>query len=317
MTEISSIFRRDFLKFSLASGILIGIDKYNSKLLAQELNYTIIDTSDTSKVRSNFNLEQNINSYLVKMRHEGILLDNEKIACNVYDFQTRKKLVGINDNEAFQAASMMKPFVALAFFQKIAEEGIQYNSKLKQYMKQMIERSNNEATTKLMEFLGGPKRIERILMQNYADIFKQTQIVEYIPWKKHNNGQTYKNKASAADYSRFLYALWTNNFPFSNEIKLHMAHTSKGRIKEGTQIPKKTEVYNKTGTTAMLYGDMGIFNVVSRDGTKKAYSLVAIIQRENKISVKENKVWKLGKKQLLQGVSDLVYSDMKLRYDLV
>lgn len=321
MVKNSLISRRDFLKFSLSSGVLMGLGGFNSESKAQ-MDYTItqiqssqfnLNPNPNLNLNSNPNLEESISSYLNKMRQMGVLLEDERLACNVYDFQSRVKLVGINDVEAFQTASMMKPFIALAFFQKVAETGINYNSKLRKYMKQMIEKSNNDATNKLMEFLGGPEKIEKILIQNFYEIFKQTKIVEYIP----EGGKTYRNKASAEDYSRFLYALWNNNFPFSNEIKLHMSHTSKGRIKEGTQIPRGTDVYNKTGTTAMLYGDMGIFNLESHDGTKKAYSLVAMVEREDRISKRESKVWKIRKKQLLRGVSDIVYSDMKLRYDLV
>lgn len=314
MNETSGISRRDFLRLFLGSGVLIGCGAINS-LLAQELKYTITPVFKSAvNLKTNSNLEEIMEAYLIKMKREGILLDDERLAYNVYDFQTKEKIIGINDTEAFQAASMMKPFVALAFFQKLAETGLNYDHKLRQYMRLMIEKSNNLATNKLMAFLGGPEKIEKILRDNYSSIFKQTKIVEYIPDK----GRTYLNKASAEDYSRFLYALWTNSLPFSDEIKHHMERTSKGRLYEGTHIPRGTEVYNKTGTTAMLYGDMGIFNILNYNGTKKAYSLVAMVERKNRISEKESGLWKLRKKELLRGVSDIVYTEMKSRrYDLV
>ena len=64
-------------------------------------------------------LEGQIEHYIKSLRSKGIIRGDERTAWLVYDFTSGKKLVSINEDTTLQAASMIKPFLALAFFHQV------------------------------------------------------------------------------------------------------------------------------------------------------------------------------------------------------
>ena len=64
-------------------------------------------------------LEAAVEDYISRMRREGKIKTDERTAWSVYDFTTGEKLVSINEDEQFEAASMVKLFIAAAFFCKV------------------------------------------------------------------------------------------------------------------------------------------------------------------------------------------------------
>jgi beta-lactamase class A len=159
-------------------------------------------TKTVQKIDSD--LEQKIENLVGAKRKEGRLASDEATSWSVYDFTSNTKLVTINEDIPRQAASMIKPFIALAFFHEAQKGTYIYGPKTRVLMERMIQRSSNSSTNKLIDLLGGPSAVNQLLRGNYASIFKQTRIVERIP----PGGRTYRNLASAHDYSRFLYSLW-------------------------------------------------------------------------------------------------------------
>jgi beta-lactamase class A len=61
-------------------------------------------------------LEVAVEDYIKRLRREGKIARDERTGWAVYDFTTGEKLVTINENIQFQAASLIKPFIAAAFF---------------------------------------------------------------------------------------------------------------------------------------------------------------------------------------------------------
>ena len=55
------------------------------------------------------------------LRRTGRLAANECTAWLVYDFTSQRYLASINAGLPYQSASMIKPFIALAFFNKVRE----------------------------------------------------------------------------------------------------------------------------------------------------------------------------------------------------
>ena len=162
-----------------------------------------------------------------------------------------------------------------------------------------------------MRRVGGPATVERILKRNYPGIFKDTRIVEYIP----AGGRTYRNKASAHDYSRFLYSLWKGRFPHAGEIKRLMALPGTDRILTGVaDIPRGTEVYNKTGSTSRLCGDMGILIVEGQDGKRYPYTLIGII--EKRAAAKNYTAWIRSRGDVIRSVSQIVYKGIAQQHEL-
>jgi beta-lactamase class A len=256
-------------------------------------------------------LEQEIEDCISGLRKEGVISWDEQTSWSVYDFTSSTKLVTINENTPRQAASMMKPFVALAFFHRAREGSLIYGPKSEALMRRMIQRSDNAATNRLLDILQGPATVQRILSQNYAGIFRETKIVEKIPM----GGRTYRNEASAHDYSRFLYALWSGSLPYSRELRRLMALPNRDRLYDGVpNIPIGTLVYHKTGTTARLCGDFGILVPKDRDGKRYPYTVVAIVEKASR--TRSLSRWINSRGNLIRKVSGMVYEVLKAKHDL-
>ena len=252
-----------------------------------------------------------VERYIKRMRRKGRIARDERTAWSVYDFTTGRKLVGINEDVQFQAASLVKPFFAMAFFHQVRKGKLIYGPKSRRHMERMIQYSNNRSTNWVLRQVGGPRAMHTTLRTHYPRIFRDTYIVEYIP----ANGRTYRNKASAHDYSRFLYALWNEDIPGAREIKRLMSLPGPDRLYTGARaIPKGTEVYNKTGSTAQLCGDMGILVVKGKDGKRYPYTLVGVIEKRSR--ARNYGSWIRSRGNVIRRISNLVYSGISQQHGL-
>ncbi len=256
------------------------------------------------------NLEAAVETHIKKLRKTGRIGRDERTGWSVYDFTSGKKLVTINEELPMQAASLIKPFVAAAFFHKVKKGKLHYGPKSRRHMRRMIQHSNNPSTNWVMRQVGGPKAVQRILKRHYGGIFRHTRIVEYIP----GGGRTYRNKASARDYSRFLYAVWNDRIPYAKEIKRLMALPGSDRIYTGAEsVPVGTRVINKTGSTARLCADMGILNVKGKDGKRYPYTLIGIIEKKTKAGNYTS--WIRSRSEVIRDVSDIIYEGIAEWHD--
>jgi beta-lactamase class A len=254
--------------------------------------------------------EESIESYIDKLRRKGRISADESTGWMVYDLESDRSIVDINPDQGFQAASMIKPFVALAFFEEAKNGKFKYGPKSKKMMEAMIQRSSNSATNWVMKQAGGPANCDRVLKEKFPQIFKQTEIKEYIP----AGGRTYLNTASPSDYVRFLRALWNNELPYGKEIRRLMALPGRDRLYHGTPIPRGTLVYNKTGSTAHLCGDMGILVPRTKGGGRYPYAIVGIIERRSRAS--DYGHWMDSRSRVIREVSTLVYEQLKREHKL-
>jgi len=267
--------------------------------------------TETERLEEMRDLEAAVEDYIKRLRREGEIAEDERTGWAVYDFTTGEKLVTINENVQFQAASLVKPFIATAFFQLVEQGDLIYGSKSRRYMERMIQHSHNPSTNWVMRQVGGPKAVERILKEHYPEIFRDVDMVEYIP----ANGRTYLNKASIHDYNRFLYALWKDEIPRASEIRRLMSLPGADRIYTGAkELPKGTEVYNKTGSTAHLCGDMGILNVEGPDGKRYPYTIIGIIEKQQPASNYTS--WIRSRGDVIRNVSNIVYKGITERHTL-
>lgn len=267
--------------------------------------------STTTKPSASYaKVEQSIEQYIGKLRRKGRISRDESTGWMVYDLERDKSIVDINADKEFQAASMIKPFVALAFFHQVKNGRFKYGPKSRRKMEAMIQRSSNSATNWVMKQAGGPAKCEAILKKYYGNIFKKTEIREYIP----AGGRTYLNSAPPSDYVRFLRALWNKELPHGKELRRLMALPGRDRIYNGTPIPRGTLVYNKTGSTAHLCGDMGILVPKTRNGGRYPYVIVGIIERRSRPS--NYGQWMDSRSRVIREVSTLVYKQMKREHQL-
>jgi beta-lactamase class A len=267
--------------------------------------------TSTERTREIHNLEAAVEAYINRLRKDGKLDPDERTGWSVYDFTTGEKLVTINEDQQFQAASLVKPFIAAAFFYKVEKGELVYGRESRRQMEQMIQHSNNASTNWVTRMVGGPRAVQRILKQQYPGIFQEIHLVEYIP----AGGKTYRNKASVHDYSRFLYALWKEDIAGAREIKRLMALPGRDRIYTGVRnVPKGTRVYNKTGSTARVCGDMGILNVKGSDGKWYPYTVIGIIEKERNASNYTS--WIRSRGNIIRHVSGIVYKGIARNHNI-
>ena len=266
--------------------------------------------STAKKSREVRDLEAAVEAYIKDLRRKGRISKDERTGWSVYDFTTGEKLVTINEEVQFQAASLIKPFIAAAFFHRVKKKELIYGPRSRRHMERTIHYSNNPSTNWVMRQVGGPLAVQRILKQNYPGIFRATSIVEYSP----AGGRTYRNKASARDYSRFLYALWKGKIVGAREIKRLMSLPGPDRIYTGAEsVPAGTRVLNKTGSTARICADMGILSVQGPEGKRYPYTLIGIIEKQDK--ARDYTAWIRSRAEVIRDVSDIVYQGIARRHD--
>ena len=261
-------------------------------------------------VATNNNLEKELEEYINQLRCKGLLAKDEKTGWLVIDLSKGETIVDINVDNPYQAASMIKPFVALAYFHRFKEGKLKYTPTARSKMEAMIQRSDNAATNWVLKQVGGPRAAQKILRQHYGHLLRETSLVEYIP----SGGRTYRNKASAKDYGRFLVALWRKQLPHDQEIRRLMSLPGRDRLYSGTQIPQGTLVYNKTGTTARLCGDMGILAPKGQNGRRYPYVVVGIIEKRSKAGNYGH--WAMTRGNVIRRISSMIYQKMKTSYNL-
>ena len=244
-------------------------------------------------------LETEIVSYVENLRRRGAIKGNERTAWSIYDLTSNTSLVSINEDVPFETASLVKPFIALAFFREVSDGRLRYTAYARRRMQAMIQESDNASADYFLRKMGGPTAVQRLLMKDYGGLLSGLRLVEYIPY----NGRTYRNKASAHDYSRFLYALWNKQLPSSDELMRLMSLPKPNRLFTAA-LPPSTQVYDKTGTTSRLCGDMGI--LVVRHGTREyPYIVVGIIQKSRRAYPYMR--WMSRRGNVIRQVSDFAY----------
>ncbi|HEX4046227.1 MAG TPA: serine hydrolase [Elusimicrobiota bacterium] len=249
----------------------------------------------------NRRLEDLLDAHVKELRRRGRLSPDERTAWSVYDFTTGQTLVEINADLELQSASLVKPFLALAFMSQVGKGRLVYDDESRRQMTRMIQVSDNEAADWIMRRLGGPAAVQRLLRTEFGRLLPGVEIREYIP----RDGRTYRNKASARDYSRFLLALWRDELPGSGEIKRLMALPKRDRLRTGVPLPRDVEVYDKTGTTSRLCGDIGVLTAKGPDGRQYAYTLIGIIEKDRR--ARDYASWMRSRGNVIRYVSYLVY----------
>ena len=257
-------------------------------------------------------LDEAIDAFIKKMRREGLLARDERTAWSVYDISRDVELAGINQDEPLQTASLIKPFIALAYFDAVAAGKKEYTPQARRKMELMIRDSDNAAADWFLRELGGPAAVQKNLKAKFPGMLQGLSLVEYIP----KSGRTFRNKASVHDYTRFLHDLCAETLPSSAEIKRVMQLPKRNRLlQHAKEVPTDTALYDKTGSTSRLCGDMGILVAHGKDGRDYPYILVGVIQKGGQ--ARHYMSWIHRRGDLIREVSNMAYKAIAARYGLL
>lgn len=256
-------------------------------------------------------LQSLVNRRVQEHRSAGRVSSVERTAWLVHDLVADRTLCAIHADEPYQAASMIKPFVALAFFHLVNKGKLAYGDASRVHLERMIRDSSNPSTNWFIQQVGGPSTCQALLRKHYGAICADVEIVEYIP----SSGCTYRNRASARDHARLLTAMWRDELPYARELRRVMNLPGPDRLYFNVpDIPAGTEVYNKTGTTAMCLGDMGVLVARTKAGQRVPYIVVGVIERADRTSRYTS--WSQVRANVVRDVSGLVYRYLRDVYDL-
>lgn len=251
-------------------------------------------------------LETHIDAYIKDLRKQGYLSGSDETSFVVYDIDHDRKVASINQDQRVMAASTIKVFVMLAYFDQIEAGKIREQHEDDSLLRKMVQKSSNSATNKLLKKIGGPRRVERILRAGYP-YFDETDIVEYIP----KDGRTYRNTTSAHDLNIFYNQLWRGRLPATQRMKMYLALPGRDRIFKGTCIPSGVRVYNKTGTVYGLVADSGIIVMKDPQGRAHPYAMTGIIEDRTKTDKGNRKEsfgrWSKNRSEVIRSVSEGAY----------
>lgn len=255
-------------------------------------------------------LERQVSEYVKAERRRGDLGPDERTAWAVYDLTGQRMLVSINLEQPLQAASLVKPALALAFFDRAAHGKFRYGPRSRRRLERMIRDSDNASANWVLRLLHGPRAVSRLLETEYGPIFRHTQIVEYIP----RGGRTYRNRASVGDYTRFLRELWRGALPGAPEILRIMGLPNPHRLyREDEKLPARFTAYDKTGSTGHLCGEMGILVVTDPDGTRYAYTFAGVV--EKRFPARRYGAWIRSRGDLIREVAMIVHRALAERHE--
>lgn len=255
-------------------------------------------------------LRDAINAHIQALRKAGQVDGDETTSWYVHTLHDDRTWAAINADRPLQCASMVKPYLALAFFHRVQEGRLVYGKVSRGKLEAMIQRSDNAAANWVFDTLGGPDGVQRILASNYGKVLRETTIEEVIP----ADGRTYRNRSSARDYVRFCRALWRKELAGADEIQRLMALPGRDRLITGAElIPATTRVMNKTGTTAELVGDFGILVAEAAGGHELPYALVGIVEKESR--ARNYGAWVTSRAEVIRSVSSLTYRELEAHYN--
>ena len=272
-----------------------------------------------------------INEQMTRERENNEILRDTKTSWIVYDRFNNHLEASINGNIGRQAASMVKPFIALAYLHSIQHGNLAYDNLARFHMEKMISESDNWSTNWVMQKIGGPNSVQKILQDYYGNIFKKVQIKDYEPLDLKERIKTgilkfdnvpsgtdfYANTAAANDYRRFLEAIMNKEVYGWQEIKRLMSMPKKDRIITGTNnIPEGTIVWDKTGTHGRVCGNFGYVEAMGEDGGTKPYTFIGIIEKPIRVEDQDYNIWKDVCESAMRRISDKVYLFMQKKNNL-
>ncbi|MBI4149927.1 serine hydrolase [Candidatus Woesearchaeota archaeon] len=260
----------------------------------------------TTREHGSADLETQIGHFIGYLRRQGVLPSSEETSFYVYDIEKNHVVADINIDEQRMAASLIKPFVMAAAYEKLSHGGIGNGERqrIKQDIRAMIQQSDNNATNRIIDFVGGVRVVQRYIVK--AGLFSKTHILEKIP----GDGRTYRNKTSAHDLNILLNQLYHGRL-VSREASAEMLDVLRGyqtsRIDQ--LLLPMPEVKDLAGKTGVVYGMNGESTVVfyeNKAGQSRPFIFTAMFEDKTKPhSRHRDESWAKTRSEIIRKVAQL------------
>ncbi|MBV7267616.1 serine hydrolase [Winogradskyella luteola] len=212
------------------------------------------------------------------------------------------KYAGINDNNMMYAASLPKIAVLLAAMDAIDKGELEDSKEVRKDMRLMISKSNNKATTRMIDRVGYAK-IEEVMRAPKHELYDEETGGGLWVGKRYGGGgdtnrEPLKNLSHAATTKQvcsFYYQLAMGNL-ISNERSEEMLEIMKDPalhhkfVNTLDKIAPNAKVYRKSGSWKNYHSDSALVW-----GPKRRYIIVALIDNDFGESIIRNLVAPLEK----------------------
>lgn len=243
---------------------------------------------DTIPLRQlvNKDLQQQLETTLNANPKWKKLIAEKKMAVGLVDLSdlTAIKFARVNGNEMMYAASLPKICVLLAAMDAIEKGELQETPSIQQDMKLMISKSNNQATTRMIDLVGFQKIEDVLTSDRYALYDEEYNGGLWVGKRYAQGGKTnrepLKNLSHAATVSqvcRFYYLLAQGKL-VTEKRSLQMLNIMENPalhhkfVNTLDVLAPKARVFRKSGSWSSFHSDS-----VLVWGPKRHYILVALI----------------------------------------
>ncbi len=214
------------------------------------------------------------------------LIDQKKMAVGVVDLRNPSniKFAHINGNQMMYAASLPKIAILLAAMDALEKGELKESPEVLHDMKIMISRSDNQASTRMIDRLGY-KKIERVLTDPKYKLYDKNYGGGLWVGKRYaSQGARYpdpilglSHAATASQVARFYYLLATGQL-VSPERSAQMLDIMKDPelhhkfVNTLDRVAPQADVYRKSGSWRTYHADSALV-----EGPNRRYILVALV----------------------------------------
>lgn len=233
---------------------------------------------NTLTTQNGADLETQIQHFITYLRTHGALPATEKTSFYVYDLQKGFVVADINIDEQRMAASLIKPLVMAAAYDTLSHRHVSARKRdiLERDVRLSIQHSDNDATNRLIDFVGGPAAVQAYIAK--TGLFSETKVVEKIP----DQGRTYRNKTSAHDLNILLNQIYHGNI-VSRRASRHMLDVLRGYTtsRVGRILGELAGVDGLAGKTGVVYGMNGEATIMfyrNKAGQQRPFIFTALFE---------------------------------------
>ena len=264
----------------------------SSTLQKKKVTKPPVESTDSiSKISElrNINLEDELKKEIDKHPVWKGLVAKDLMAVGIVDLSDMSniKYAGINDNLMMYAASLPKIAVLLASMDAIENGELEDTKEIRKDMRLMISKSNNAATTRMIDRVGYAK-IEEVLRAPKHKLYDEETGGGLWVGKRYGGGgdtnrEPLKNLSHAATTMQvcsFYYQLVMGNL-ISNERSKEMLEIMKDPalhhkfVNTLDKIAPKAKVYRKSGSWRNYHSDSALVW-----GPNRRYIIVALIDND-------------------------------------